>query len=58
VSEVDIQDKTKHEASIEEQNRAAEELLAELESPFGAERLGEEAFKTAQEAAAKRGIKL
>ena len=50
--------KTKQEDKYEEQNRAAERLTEELESPFGAEKLGEEAFKTAQEDAAKRGIKI
>ena len=50
--------KTKQEDKYEEQIRAAERLTEELESPFGAEKLGEEAFKTVQEDAAKRGIKI
>lgn len=44
--------------AIEHANREAELLTAELESPFGAQKLGDEAFKTAQEDAAKRGENL
>lgn len=39
-------------------NREAELLTAELESPFGAQNLGDEAFKTAQEDAAKIGMRI
>ena len=42
----------------ENENRAAERLVKELESPLGAEKLGEEAFKVAQEEAAKKGARI
>lgn len=41
----------------EKENKAAEKLAEELESPFGAEKLGKEAYEMAKKDNVKKGNK-
>jgi hypothetical protein len=41
----------------EQENKEAEKLARELEAPFGAERLGKEAYETAKKDMAQKGAK-
>ncbi len=50
--------KIKKLKTYDHENKAAERLAAELDSPLGAQRLGNDAFKMAQEEAAKQGVQL
>ena len=51
-------DSSNNNKQNEQSIRDAEKLIELLESPYGAQQLGDEAYKTAQEDAAKRGKKL
>ena len=51
------QDKKDERSPYDQQNREAERLAQELESPLGAEKLGKEAFETAKRDMAKKGAK-
>jgi len=49
------QHKDDKKSPYEQENKDAEKLAEELEAPFGAEKIGKEAFETAKKDKSKKG---